>query len=123
LGRADFLRLLDRFPRMAVNLRDCLLLRLRRSADQIAGVQTPPITGRLSAFLLEAAEAEGIEDPAGGRRIPARLTQQQIAERIGATCETVSRALAELKNAGAVRCSDGCLVVVNRKKLRRRCAA
>ena len=119
--RADFLRLLDQFPRMAVNLRDRLLLRLRRAADLIAGLQRPPSINRLSAFLLEAAETLGTEDPAGGRRIAARLTPQQIAERIGATCETVNHALTELKEAGAVRCSDGYLVIVNRKKLRRLC--
>lgn len=120
-NRADFLRSLEQYPRIDVNLRHRLLARLRCAADLIAGLQKPRSTNRLSAFLLEAVESLGIEDPAGGRRIAAPLTQQHIAERIGATCETVDQALTELKEAGAVRCSDGYLVVVNRKKLRRYC--
>jgi CRP/FNR family cyclic AMP-dependent transcriptional regulator len=121
LNNGDLRRCMETFPPLAENIRNSLMRRLREVNNQLVGTRTLRVIGRLSAFLLETAETQGVEDPAGGKRIPKRITQQQIANHIGATRETVSRALSDLRKAGAVRLCEGHLVIASPKKLRRYC--
>lgn len=69
----------------------------------------PPRT-RLARLLLELA-AEFGETGDGGRRIPYRLTQADLGRMVGLSRETVSRVLAEFRQAGWVSRTEGRLVV------------
>lgn len=126
LDRAEFLRCVEEEPSVARQVLACLSERLAEAADERAGRQGRDALGRLAAFLLRAMETDGEPaDPAGhgdGTRITARWTQRELAERIGATRETVNRAMARLVQAGAVRqepSRGGGLVITDAAKLRR----
>ena len=80
------------------------------------------MTGRIAAALLDLLAVYGEDDPAGGRRITHKITQQQLAEQIGATRESVSRALTSLRDIQALRLDGRTLVVLNEKRLRRACS-
>lgn len=56
------------------------------------------------------------------KRITQKITQQQLAEQIGATRESVSRALTGLRDVQALRVDGRTLVVLNEKRLRRACS-
>ena len=55
-----------------------------------------------------------------GRRIPFRLTQEDLGHMVGLSRETVSRLMAEFARDGWVTREDGTLVVGNRTNSRRR---
>jgi len=120
LRREDFLRCLVTSPELALGIIGSLVTRLRQAAEQSATSETLDVMGRLAVFLLEAA-SNGIKEPDGSGIRLARVTDEEIAERIGATRESVNRRLSRLKDMGIVRRAGRDLVVVKRQKLRDLC--
>lgn len=125
LDRGEFLRCLETAPQIALNVITCLAARLREAGQQRIEDRSLDVLGRLATFLLAAPKAECAADAThekGGMRLESRLSHAQIAERIGATRETVSRALGRLREGGALcQGEDGRFVVLNADKLRRLC--
>jgi CRP-like cAMP-binding protein len=70
---------------------------------------------RLMRFLLEHAAGA-----TGGRSVDVAGTQEEIAEAIGATRETVNRHLQRLQDEGLVKVGRGVVTVVDGERLRAR---
>ncbi len=113
LRREDFRRRADANPVVVWALAQALSLRLRRADDQIAALVLLDVPGRIARLLLDAAEPTTgvVERP---------LTHQTIAHLIGASRETVSRALREFQDAGWVAAERRRLRLVDRGALERR---
>ena len=118
LDREEFIRCVEENPRIALGVMASLAERLREAAVQQESQQRLDVLGRVSELLLELARTYGADDPAGGTRIGTRITQQEIAEQIGATRESVNRALSNLKKVGALRSQGRQWIVLSAKKLR-----
>jgi CRP-like cAMP-binding protein len=74
-----------------------LTRRLRRVDDQASSLSFQRVEERTKGLLTRLAK----EDPQrGGRRVTPALTHQQIADMIGTSRETVTRALKALKAQG-----------------------
>jgi len=119
LHRQEFIRCIETEPSLAFNIIKSLVIRLREAADRTVSYRTLDVMGRLASFLLEAAAA-GKPAQAGGTEI-VRITEQEIADRIGATRESVNRKLAYLKSAGIIKRDGRRLVVVSLDSLRNFC--
>jgi CRP-like cAMP-binding protein len=120
LHRQEFIRCIETEPSLALNIIKSLVMRLREAADRTVSYRTLDVMGRLASFLLEAASA-GKAAEGGGTEI-VRITEQEIADRIGATRESVNRKLAYLKNAGIIKRDGRRLVVMQPESLRTFCA-
>ena len=118
LDRADFLYCLERSPKLALSIIGCLARRIREAANKQAERQSLDVLGRLAAFLLTEMETASVEDPRG-RRLLSRVTQQEVAERIDTSRETVNRGLARLRETGAISQDGRQIVVINAAKLKR----
>ena len=92
-----------------------LLLRNWRQADFAEFVRTTN-TPAVMRWLGGVKEPEG----SSGVRL-SRITDEEIAERIGATRESVNRKLSRLRELGVVRRAGRDLVVLKRQKLRDLC--
>jgi CRP/FNR family cyclic AMP-dependent transcriptional regulator len=96
---------LDRFilskPAVGLRMMDLLAERLRLSNERMAEVAHKGVLPRLAGHLLRLIESEGIVDR-GGYVLPAAYTHQELGWMIGATRVAVTRALKELREAGAV---------------------
>jgi len=68
------------------------------------------LAGRVACKLVELGSRYGEPGP-DGVRIPIRLTQETVANMLGASRENVSRALARLARQGEVRHQHGVLVI------------
>jgi len=68
------------------------------------------LAGRVACKLVELGSRYGEPGP-DGVRIPIRLTQETVANMLGASRENVSRALARLARQGEVRHQRGVLVI------------
>ncbi|MBV9440880.1 MAG: Crp/Fnr family transcriptional regulator [Candidatus Eremiobacteraeota bacterium] len=88
----EFLALLDEQPSIAKQLVVALSARLRAANAQIAANLTQEVPARLAALLLHLAERFG-EPAERGTRIGIRLTNQEMANMIGSSRESVNRAL------------------------------
>ena len=72
---------------------------------------------KLASLLVECS-AWFDTSPDGTVRIPANLTHQQIGQLIGVARETLSRVLAEFRDAGAVRMKGGMIEILDIPRLR-----
>lgn len=114
LHRDDFRRRVEASPVVAWALLQELSRRLRRADDKIGTLVLLDVPGRIARMLLDAAAECGsdlIEKP---------LTHQTIAQVIGASRETVSRALREFQDQGWVTAERRHLRLLNPAALRER---
>ena len=96
LRREDFRRRVEANPSVAWALLSELSRRLRRADVKIGGLVLLDVPGRIARLLLDLA------DESGSDAIDKPLTHQTIAQMIGASRETVSRAMKEFQDAGLI---------------------
>ena len=97
LSRRDFLTLLRNSPDLGLSLLQELTRRLRDTDEQATSVSFQRVEARAKGLFARVARAQ----PGGDqRRITPSLTHQQIADMIGTSRETVTRAVKELKQSG-----------------------
>ena len=87
--------LIKRYPDFAECLVQMLIGRLRRATNMIKGLVLNDVYGRTTALLNRHAVLEGKV-----RVVPQSLTQQEIADRVGATREMINHVIGELIKAG-----------------------
>lgn len=92
LYRDDFLALIQQHPVVALALIQRLAGTVRRLNAQVQDKARLDIKGRLARKLLEMADQHGDATPEGVR-IPLRLTQQELAQMIGAARSNVNKYL------------------------------
>ena len=93
--KAEFRTFILRNPAFALSLIDKLIGRARTLTASVKSLALMDVYGRVARLLLEIAEERD-----GGYVIAQRLTQQDIASRIGASREMVSRILKDLTQGG-----------------------
>ncbi len=119
LSREPFLNWLGRSPEIAKHLLASLASRLREATDRTVQYRSHSVMGRLCTEILEWVEKHGERESQGGTRITLKMTQQQMAERVGADRATVNRMLSTLKSMGAIDRREGYLVVLKPERVKR----
>jgi CRP/FNR family cyclic AMP-dependent transcriptional regulator len=114
LRREDFKRRVEANPMVAWALLTELSRRLRRADVKIGGLVLLDVPGRIARLLLDLADENGSE------QIEKPLTHQTIAQMIGASRETVSRAMKEFQDAGLIRVERRRISVGDREALEKR---
>jgi CRP-like cAMP-binding protein len=97
LARNDFLNLMRRSSDLALAVVQELTKRLRQENEQASALSFQRVKQRTQGLLVRLARDE-TEDP--GRLATPSLTHQQIADMIGTSRETVTRAVKGLKQEG-----------------------
>lgn len=117
LRREDFRKRVEENPPVAWSLLIELSRRLRRADDKIGGLVLLDVPGRIARLLLDLAEESGSEV------IEKSLTHQTIAQMIGASRETVSRAMKEFQDTGLINVDRRRITLANRPALEERAQA
>jgi CRP/FNR family cyclic AMP-dependent transcriptional regulator len=107
LPRKAFFEFAARHPEIYKNLIKALLDKLRKATQQIEELAFLDVYGRLARFLIENQNAEGV--------IEEKLTQQELADMVGSSRETVNRIFNDLVGGGFIVKEKGWIVV--KKKL------
>jgi CRP-like cAMP-binding protein len=115
---ADFLAFLERSPRAAVALLRTLTRRLRETSRTQMEFGSYDTVARVARRLDELAATHG-EATADGVEIGLPLTQEELAGWIGASRESVARAMLMLRDRGIVTTSRRRVVVHDLAALRR----
>jgi CRP/FNR family transcriptional regulator len=106
-------------PQVAQELLRALTRRLRRTNSALADLVFTDVPGRVAGTLLDLAQRFG--RPADtGLRVAHDLTQEELAQLVGASRETVNKALADFAARGWLRLEARAVVLLDVERLRRR---
>ena len=106
-------------PEIAEQLLRVLARRLRRTNDALADLIFTDVPGRVAKALLGLAERFGTQE-GDGVRVHHDLTQEELAQLVGASRETVNKALADFSSRGWMRVDSRAVTLLDRERLARR---
>jgi CRP/FNR family cyclic AMP-dependent transcriptional regulator len=106
-------------PDVAVQLLQALAQRLRRTNDVLADLVFSDVPSRVAKALLGLAERFG-QPTNEGIHVAHDLTQEELAQLVGASRETVNKALADFSARGWVRIESRAVVIRDIEGLTRR---
>ena len=106
-------------PEISQQLLRVLARRLRRTNASLADLIFTDVPGRVAKTLLQLANRFGTQE-GSGLRVNHDLTQEEIAQLVGASRETVNKALATFAQRGWIRLEGKSVVIVDTEHLARR---
>ena len=106
ISNADFLRLLVKYPAIAVRITCDASKMLLEAYDRLKSLAAEKVEGRIATLLLELARKIGRKEN-GKYVINAPITRQDIAEMAGTTVETAIRIISKWKKEGIVNTQRG----------------
>ena len=119
LSHEDLLRWLDGRPMVARSLLNQLAARLRKSNDVVADLVFSDVPGRVAKALLDLADRFG-RTADDGVHVHHDLTQEELAQLVGASRETVNKALADFASRGWIRLEPRSVVIMDIERLGKR---
>ena len=119
LGHEDLDSFLLGRPAVAKNLLTALARRLRRTNETLADLVFTDVPGRVAKALLHLSKRFGhpAED---GILVAHELTQEELAQLVGASRETVNKALADFATRGWIKLEARAVVLTDVERLTRR---
>ncbi|GAB7191722.1 Crp/Fnr family transcriptional regulator [Kineococcus sp. NUM-3379] len=119
LSHDEMLEWLARRPEVARHLLQALAQRLRRTNVALADLVFTDVPGRVAKALLDLSRRFG--RPIGdGVLVAHDLTQEELAQLVGASRETVNKALADFASRGWLRLEARAVVLHDVERLTRR---
>ena len=109
VGRAQFREFIREHPDFAMYLIGKLIQRARRATENVKSLALSDVYGRLSRLLDQLAH-----DVDGAMVVSERLTQQEIAERVGASRDMISRLMKDLVAGGDIALEGRGIVILKR---------
>jgi len=119
LGHEDLRNWLSTRPDVAQHLLRALARRLRRTNEALADLVFSDVPGRVAKALLDLAERFGKQTDSGVL-VAHELTQEELAQLVGASRETVNKALADFAGRGWLRLEARAVVLLDVERLQRR---
>jgi CRP/FNR family cyclic AMP-dependent transcriptional regulator len=106
--REQFNQFLAQSPEVTLELVRSLIHRVRELTKKVSELALLDVYGRVRGLLLELATNQD------GRLVVERLTQQDMASRVGCAREMISRILKDLRTGGYIK-DDGERIIIVKK--------
>jgi CRP/FNR family transcriptional regulator, cyclic AMP receptor protein len=106
-------------PAMGDRLLRLIARRLRHTTDTLADLAFIDAPARVAKQLLGLAQRFGIPEN-GSMRVTHDLTQEELAQLVGATRETVNKALSDFRNRGWIRVDGKSVLISDSERLAHR---
>lgn len=119
LGREALRPWLTGRPEVAEALLQALAQRLRRTNEAMSDLVFSDVPGRVSKALLDLKEKFGVER-GGEWFVEHDMTQEELAQLVGASRETVNKALADFVHRGWLRVEQRSVTILDLERLQRR---
>jgi len=110
IGGADLRQFIAAHPDFAMHLIHKLIARLRQTTDSVKSLALQDVYGRVVGLLNDVS----VPQAGGVRVVKDRLTQQDIARRVGSSREMVSRIFKDLTIGGYVSTASGRITILKR---------
>ena len=108
LDHNQLMTFVESHPQLAKDMLRALAQRLRRTNTALADLVFSDVPGRVAKALLDLADRFG------------DLTQEELAQLVGASRETVNKSLAEFVSRGWIRLEGRAVTLLDVDRLRRR---
>ena len=119
LGHAQLKPWLAGRPEVAAALLQALARRLRRTNEAMADLVFSDVPGRVAKALMDLGEKFGTVTP-DGLMVTHDMTQEELAQLVGASRETVNKALADFAQRGWIRLESRQVLILDVERLGRR---
>jgi CRP/FNR family cyclic AMP-dependent transcriptional regulator len=119
LDRIDFLRFLKKNDTAMEKILSTLSTRLRKTDELLEDTTFLNIPARFAKKLMEIGETFGRKD-GESLKISLRLSQQELADMVRATRESINKELRTLREKGLVSVTDKHIHIHNTERLKRR---
>jgi CRP/FNR family transcriptional regulator len=119
LAHDDLRTWLSSRPEVAMHMLQALAQRLRRINEVKADLVFTDVPGRVAKALLDLSERFGVLTPEGVQ-VNHDLTQEELAQLVGASRETVNKALADFTARGWIHLAAKSVLVTDTDRLRKR---
>jgi CRP/FNR family cyclic AMP-dependent transcriptional regulator len=119
LDHSDLSVILDTNPTMAKHMLRALARRLRRTNESLADLVFSDVPGRVAKALLDLADRFGTPTDEGVH-VPHDLTQEELAQLVGASRETVNKSLADFVSRGWIQLEGRAVTLLDLDRLARR---
>lgn len=106
-------------PEVAMTMLSALAARLHRTNEALGDLVFTDVPGRVAKVLLDLSLRFGctVED---GTLVAHDLTQEELAQMIGASRETVNKALADFSSRGWIKLEARAVTLIDTERLQRR---
>jgi len=108
--RSELVSLVEKEPRFALHMVRKLASRVRDLTENVRSLALMDVYGRVARLLLDLAEEKD-----GRLVIEQALTHKEIASRVGASREMISRIFSDLNDGGYLRKDEAGRLVIVRK--------
>jgi len=119
LHRKDFVDFLTRYPELVSDILAALSRRLRGTDALVEDAIFLDLPARLAKRLLQLAASHGTKT-GEGLEINLKLTQQDIANLVGATRVAVNKQLRRYQNLGVIKMSRNRIIILHPEDLQKR---
>lgn len=120
LSQRDLRPWLTGRPEVAEALLQALAQRLRRTNEAMADLVFSDVPGRVAKALLDLADKFGQPQPDGSTVVAHDLTQEELAQLVGASRETVNKSLADFASRGWIRLEARSVILLDAERVTRR---
>ena len=116
LSPDELRRLIERYPAIGVNVISHLASRLQGAERKLEAMAYQRVGQRLAHKLIDLGQRFGVRS-VRGTLIDARLTQQELADMIGTTRETLAHTIGEFRRRGLVTTDRQRVVIRDAERL------
>ena len=119
LGHKQVIPWITAHPQVALDLLERLAQRLRRTNEVVGDLVFSDVPGRVAKALLDLGERFGkVTDE--GLYVHHDLTQEELAQLVGASRETVNKALADFASRNWIRLEGRAVLIIDTERLNKR---
>ena len=119
LAHDQVIGLVTQHPQVSLELLARLAQRLRRTNEDLADLVFSDVPGRVAKALMDLGSRFGVQKD-DGLHVNHDLTQEELAQLVGASRETVNKALADFAARSWVRLEPRAVVVLDYERLSKR---
>jgi CRP/FNR family transcriptional regulator len=116
IPKKDFIQLIEKNPRLSVNIIVSLSHYLRRFASLIEELSLKEVSSRIAKYLLDLSMKSSREGK-NPKEVELDLSKTQLALKLGTISETLSRTLAKMKAKGVIDVRKNRILILNREAL------
>lgn len=116
---ASLKKAMEKSPSISAQVLQALARRLRRTNENLADLVFSDVPGRVAKALLDLADRFG-RPATDGILVAHELTQEELAQLVGASRETVNKALADFAQRGWIRLEGKSVLIADSERLARR---
>ena len=106
-------------PQVSLQLLGRLAQRLRKANDVLSDLVFADVPGRVAKAIIELGERFGTKKD-DGLHVNHELTQEELAQLVGASRETVNKALADFASRGWVKLEPRAVIIMNYERMVKR---